>query len=95
MAECPNCNGHGRELEEYIDLTPRYIQCGYCEGTGEVTQKERDIYFGHEDGHRRFVVDVDGYPMTIKGDPNMSAEDLGVLMELGRAAIRAAERGEL
>lgn len=43
--------------------------------------------------HRRVVVDLDGEPLTIYGDPHMDAETLAALMTIARAARRMIEGG--
>lgn len=46
-------------------------------------------------GHVGFFADVDGEPIHVLGDPNMSEETLNALRELARAARKAIDDGTL
>lgn len=46
-------------------------------------------------GHVGFYADVDGEPMHVLGDPNMSDETLKALQAMARAARKAIEDGTL
>jgi hypothetical protein len=46
-------------------------------------------------GHRGFLIDVDGQPVHVLGDPNMPEKTREALREVARLARRAVEDGTL
>lgn len=53
MVKCPECRGRYGEYEtdEYGDTT--WVDCTFCDGTGEVFESEYDIYMDME---RRYEI---------------------------------------
>lgn len=41
---CQDCGGMGKHLEEVIDYWPRYVDCGWCEGTGRIPKHTRGVW---------------------------------------------------
>jgi len=47
---CPECDGRGQYVAEYIDYWAREEWCGWCRGTGKMGPITRLLYWWYEGG---------------------------------------------
>lgn len=81
LDKCPLCGEDWWNLNEHNNA-----YCGHC----EMNWSEMEDFH-----HTGFYTQVDGVPVHVRGDPNMSDDTLKAIQEMARAAMKAIEDGTL